>query len=196
MKTEEAIFKRTSIREFSNKSVKIDSILEAIDSANHAPFAGNINNLKFIIIERKENKNFLGEFSQQYWVSDAQWIIIVCSELKHLEELYHDRAPMYSRQQAGAAIENILLSLTNQGLGSCWVGSFAEDEIKSKFRIPHNWAIEAIIPIGHPKEKSVKKKRKVHLENKVFWEKWDEKNKPVKYPQRDPSTYYNIGRKK
>ena len=56
MKTEEAITNRISTREFSNKPVKTDIILEAIDAANHAPFAGNINNLKFIIIGSKDNK--------------------------------------------------------------------------------------------------------------------------------------------
>ncbi|MEK6915006.1 MAG: nitroreductase family protein [Nanoarchaeota archaeon] len=188
MKTEEAIKKRISVRKFSNKPVKIDIVLEAIESANHAPFAGNINNLKFLIIEKKENKALVSEFSQQYWISDSQWIIIVCSETDKLENLYQDKGIIYSRQQAGAAIENILLSLTDQGLGACWVGAFAEEEIKSKFKIPEDWSIEAIIPIGYSKEKTTKK-RKIAIENKIFWEKWDEKTKPRKYPHQDPSTF-------
>lgn len=188
MKTQEAIEKRSSIRDFSNKNVKFGKVLEAIDAANQAPFAGNINNLKFILIESKENKNYLAEFSQQYWVSDASWIVIVCSELRHLEEMYQDRAEMYSRQQVGAGIQNMLLSLTDQGLGSCWIGAFSEKEIKSKFKIPELWNVEAIIPIGYSKNKKVKKSRKNELEGKVFWEKWDQKFKKQKYPNEDPST--------
>lgn len=189
MKTEEAINKRVSTRDFSNKSVKFDKILEAIDAANQAPFAGNINNLKFIIIESKENKNFVSEFCQQYWMNDAQWIIIVCSELKRLEQLYQDRGPIYGKQQAGAAIQNMLLSLTDQELGACWIGSFSEHEIKSKFKIPDSWEVEAIIPVGYPKNKKQKKARKIELEGKIFWEKWNEKNKPRKYPYEDSTTY-------
>ncbi|MEK6908951.1 MAG: nitroreductase family protein [Nanoarchaeota archaeon] len=189
MKTEEAINKRQSIREFSNKPIKFEAVLEAIDSANQAPFAGNINNLKFIIIQEKQNKSYIAEFCQQYWVSDSQWVVLVCSELKKLEELYQDRGEIYSKQQSGAAIQNFLLTITNQGLGACWIGSFSEKEIKSKFKIPESWNIEAIIPIGYPKNKKQKQARKISLEGKIFWEKWDQNKKPVKYPFKDPSTH-------
>lgn len=188
MKVEEAINKRTSVRKFSNKKVKFDLVLEAIDAANQAPFAGNINNLKFIIIEKDENKNYISEFTQQYWINDSEWVVIVCSELKNLEALYQDYAEKYARQQAGAAIENLLLTLTANKLGACWIGSFSEHEIKSKFRIPESWSVEAIIPIGYPKLKAEKKKRKIDLENKIFWEQWNETNKKQKYPHKDPST--------
>jgi len=194
MKTEEAITNRISTREFSNKPVKTDIILEAIDAANHAPFAGNINNLKFIIIGSKDNKQLVAEFSQQYWISDAQWIVIVCSETEKLKNLYQDRGLIYSRQQAGAAIQNMLLRLTDQGLSACWVGAFTENEIKSKLKIPEKWVIEAVIPIGYSKKRE-HKKRKISLENKIFWEKWDEKGKPRKYPYPDPSTHQQIGHK-
>lgn len=188
MKTHEAIEKRISIRDFSNKSVKFGQVLEAIDAANKAPFAGNINNLKFIIIEDKKNKNNISEFCQQYWMSDAQWIVLVCSESKKLEQLYQDRGQIYGKQQAGAAIQNFLLSITDQGLGACWIGAFSEREIKSKFKIPEEWEIEAILPIGHPKIKPQKKARKNELEGKIFWEQWDQKSKKQKYPHEDPST--------
>ncbi len=193
MKTQEAIESRSSIREFSNKSVKFGEILEVIDAANHAPFAGNINNLKFLIIETQENKNLVAEYAQQYWINEAQWIVLVGSEIKKLEELYQNRATSYSKQQVGAAIENMLLRITDLGLASCWVGAFAEEGIKSHFNIPESWEIEAIIPIAYPKNKKNKSQRKIKLENKIFWEKWNEKKKPIKYPNKDPSTYYGIG---
>ncbi|MBS3081798.1 nitroreductase family protein [Candidatus Pacearchaeota archaeon] len=188
MKTEEAIKKRRSIRKFSNKIVKFGTILEIIDAANQAPFAGNINNLKYIIIESLENKKYIGTFSQQHWTNEASWIILICSELKKLEALYDLRASKYSKQQAGAAIQNMLLKTTDLGLSACWVGAFADEEIKSHFKIPQNWSIEAIIPIGYAKNKEKKSVRKAPLESKIFWEKWDEKYKPRKYPFKEPIT--------
>lgn len=193
MKTQESIESRTSIREFSNKSVKFGLVLEAIDAANHAPFAGNINNLKFLIIETQENKNLIAEYSQQYWLNEAQWIVLVCSEIKKLSELYQDSAQKYAKQQAGAAIENMLLRITDLGLASCWVGAFAEGGIKAHFKIPENWEIEAILPIAYPKNKINKHARKIDLEKKIFWEKWDKKEKPEAYPNKDSSTYYTEG---
>lgn len=188
MKLTEAINKRTSVRDFSNKPVKFEAILEAIDAADRAPFAGNLNNLKFVIVEKKESKNLIAEFAQQYWINDAQWVVVVCSELRKLEELYADRAQMYSRQQAGAAIENMLLMLTKQGIGACWVGAFSEHEIKNKLKIPDTWSIEALIPIGYQKAKEKKPARKAQLENKIFWDQWNQSKKPMKYPHKDPMT--------
>ena len=190
MKTQEAIESRMSIREFSNKSVKFDLVLEVIDAANHSPFAGNINNLKFLIIEMPENKKFIAEHSQQFWINDAQWIVLVCSEFKKLEDLYKDRAKNYAKQQAGAAIENMLLRITDLGLASCWVGAFTDDSIKVHFKIPDNWEIEAIIPIAYPKDKKQKQVRKIDLDKKIFWEKWKVDKKPLRYPYKDPSTHY------
>ncbi|MGV8142661.1 MAG: nitroreductase family protein [Candidatus Pacearchaeota archaeon] len=193
MKVQEAIESRVSIREFSNKTVKFGLVLEAIDAANHAPFAGNINNLQYLIIETQENKNLVAEYAQQYWINEAQWVVIVCSEFKKLGELYQDRALMYAKQQAGAAIENMLLRITELGLASCWVGAFASEGLKAHFKIPDNWEIEAIIPIAYPKHKNNKHQRKTKLESKIFWEKWKVDKKPESYPKKDPSTYDTIG---
>lgn len=190
MKTQEAIESRSSIRDFSNKKVKFDLVLEAIDAANQAPFAGNINNLKYLIVETQANKNIIAEYAQQYWINESQWIVIVCSEFKKLDELYQDRAQMYAKQQAGAAIENMLLRITDLGLASCWVGAFADDGIKAHFKIPDNWEIEAILPIAYPSNKLHKHARKIDLEKKIFWEKWNVDKKPKSYPNKDPSTFY------
>ena len=195
MKVQDAIEIRQSIREFSNKPVKFGDVLEAIDAANHAPFAGNINNLKFILVSEEEKKQILAEHAQQYWIADAGWVIIVCSEQQKLEQLYDERGKSYAMQQAGAAIENILLRLTELGIGSCWIGAFADNAIKAQFKIPDKWEIEALIALGYPKNKIRKPARKTALENKIFWEKWDEKKKPISYPHKDPTTYYGIGHK-
>jgi len=195
MKAQDAIELRQSIREFSNKPVKFDKVLEAVDAANHAPFAGNINHLKFILVSEEEKKQILAENAQQYWIADASWIIIVCSEQQKLEQLYEERGKNYSKQQAGAAIENILLRLTELKVGSCWIGSFADNAIKAHFKIPDDWEIEALVAVGYPKNKMRKPTRKVALENKIFWEKWNEKKKPQAWPYKDGSTYYGIGRK-
>ena len=195
MKAQDAIENRQSIREFSNKPVKFDLVLEAIDAANHAPFAGNINNLRFLIVEEPANIQKIAEFAQQYWISEAQWVIIVCSEIKKLEEIYDVHAFKYAKQQAGAAIENMLLRITDLGLAACWVGAFADNSMKAHFKIPDDWQIEALIPIAYPKYKHHKHARKIDLEKKIFWEMWNIKKKPKKYPHKDPATYYEVGHK-
>ncbi len=179
-----AISARRSIREFSNKSVHWDKVLEAIDAANQAPFAGNINNLKFVIVSEKEMINKIAEHCQQDWIADAKHIAVVCSTLKEIELQYNDRGKIYSRQQAGAAIQNFLLKITEMKLAACWIGAFSDESIKSDLRIPEEYSIEAVIPIGHPKNKSPKKIRKASLESRIFWGRWKIDEKPMLY--KDP----------
>jgi len=191
MKLTEAIAKRRSVRTFSNRPVNFGMVLEAIDAGNQAPLAGNINNLKYLIIENLENKKLIAEFSQQTWISDASWVVLVCTQPDKLESQYQDRGLVYNRQQVGAVIENMLLSLTDQGLGACWVGAFAESEIKSYFKIPEDWNLEAAIPIGYPKTKVKQSERKSNLDSRIYWEKWTQLKKPLKYPHQDPLTSGN-----
>jgi len=180
MKLDDAISKRRSIREFSNKKVRWDHILEAIDAANQSPFAGNINNLQFLIISNKDKIARIAECAQQDWVADAPYIVIVCSTLKHLVNQYQDRGQMYSRQHAGAAIENFLLKIADLKLASCWVGAFTDKHLKDSLEIPKDYEIEAILPVGHPSKTSkVKHPKKIKLDNSVYWEEWGQRKKPT-----------------
>lgn len=185
MKVLEGIEKRRSIRKFKKKEVKWGLVLEAIDAALHAPLAGNINCLKFLVVTGQDTKNALAHHADQDWIADADTIVVVCSEDIQLERMYADRAPTYARQQAGAAIQNFLLRITELGLGACWVGAYLDSAIKRDLRIPENATVEAIIPIGHPAEKP-KAHKKAALENVIMWEHWGQKKRPVH--THDPST--------
>ena len=183
MDVDKAIHTRRSIRDFSNKKVKWADVLEAIDAANQAPFAGNINNLKFLIVQEKETIEYLTQCCQQSWISDAQFIVVVCAETKKLEDLYDMHGKTYSKQQAGAAIQNFLLKITELGLASCWVGAFSEHQVKRKLEIPENYEVEALLPVGHASKKT-KPAHKERLETKIFWEVWKQSKKPTGF--KDP----------
>ncbi len=178
------INKRRSVRSFKSRLPSWKDILEAIDTANKSPFAGNINNLKFIIIENDVIIREISKFAQQTWINEAGVLLIVCSDDIHLENLYGERGRVYSKQQAGAAIITLLLKLTDLGLASCWVGAYNDELIKEKLSIPQHMQVEAIIPIGYEKGKSGPKNKK-SLDATIFWEKWDNRYRPVitKEPQ-------------
>jgi nitroreductase len=180
MELNEAIEKRASVREFSSKKVKWSDVLEAIDAAVKAPFAGNVSNLRFIIVEDQEVKNKIADFSQQSWMAKAGFVVVVCSDESKLEKMYLKRGLIYSRQQAGAAIENFLLRITDLGLGACWVGAYSDEIIKQALKIPEHINIEGIIPVGYPAKKP-KKSRKPALENVINWNAWDVNKKPTRF---------------
>ncbi|MBI3334374.1 nitroreductase family protein [Candidatus Pacearchaeota archaeon] len=188
MELDSVIKKRRSVRSFSDKKVSWKLLLDAIDAAVHAPFAGNYNNLKFVIIENPERLNMLARHASQDWIMDASSALIVCSDDTNLEKLYGERGRIYSRQQAGAAIQTLLLKLADLGLAACWVGAYTDSKIRNDFSIPKEIQIEAVIPIGYEKKtfksKTIKKKK---LEAVLFWEAWDKNRRETLF--KEPSIH-------
>ena len=178
MQFNSVIKKRKSVRSFTKKKAYWKSILDAIDAAIQNPYAGNHNNLKFIIIEDKETIKNIAKMAEQHWIVQAPTLLIICSDDLHLEDKYGERGRVYSRQQAGAAIQTILLKLTDVGLATCWVGAYSDEVLKQTLKIPQHIQVEAVIPVGYEniREKQVKPD-KVELENVLYWEKWDQWNR-------------------
>ncbi|MDP1695827.1 MAG: nitroreductase family protein [archaeon] len=182
---------RRSIRSFKSKKADWKHVLLAIESALHAPMAGNNNPLKFIIVENPETIKKIAKFSEQSWISQAGIVVVICSDNTVLEKLYGDRGKIYCRQQAGAAIENFLLKITDAGLAACWIGAFTDELVEQLLRIPEHMRIEAIIPVGYAAEKP-SYKRKHSLENAIFWEEYLISKRPTIFPEskigRNPPT--------
>ena len=169
---------RHSSKSFKNKKVDFGNILEAIDSAIKGPFAGNQNNLKFIIVEEEKTIKALAKHSDQTWIEESAAVIVVCADDTQLENQYGERGKDYSKQHAGAAINTITLKLAELKIDSCWVGSFNYEIIKEILNIPQSIHIEAIIPIGYEKG-SAKKQRKQELESVIRWENWNNLKRPT-----------------
>lgn len=178
MDFDKTIAKRASVTSFTSRRPSWKAAMLAIDAAIQGPFAGNRNNLKFIIVEYPDTIKHLAKHSSQNWIAGAKLAIVVCSDDTILEEMYGDRGRVYSRQQAGAAINTILLKLVDQGLAGCWVGAYTDEVIRQILKIPGHMQVEAIIPVGYPASKP-KKKRKLSLAPSVKWESFEGDRRPT-----------------
>ncbi len=167
MQLQEAIERRKSVRKYSRKKPDWRDVVECIDSARFAPMAGNLFSLKFILVDEEKSIQEISEACQQPFIANAHFVVVVCSDGGKTKISFGERSDIYLQQQAGAGIQNFLLSLTEKGLDTCWVGHFFEDKIKSILRIPENIQVEALFPIGLPtkvKGASHPKKPKTELE--------------------------------
>jgi nitroreductase len=66
----------------------------------------------------------------------------------------------YSLIDVGIASENICLQARAEGLGSCMIGWFDEDQLKKILSIPRSKRVELIITIGYSLSDHREKKRK------------------------------------
>lgn len=178
MELDKAIKSRKSIRKFKNKNPNWRDIIECIDAARYAPMAGNIFTLKFILVDEKEKINKIAEACQQNFVSQASYLVIICSDKKMLVNAYEKKGEKFNKQQVGAAIENFLLKIEEKKLSTCWIGYFAEEQIKEALKIPADVEVEAVFPIGYEKEKTYTKRTKIDLDNILYFNEY--KNKRMK----------------
>ncbi len=182
MELQKAIRARKSVRHF-DKTKKPDwrTIIECIDSARHAPMAGNIFPLRFIIVDDTKIIQKLAEAAQQPFISEAKYVIVVVTDCKMVLNAYQERAEKFCRQEAGAAIENILLSIEEAGLETCWIGYFVDYLVKEALGIPDEIDVEAMLPIGYESKelgKGRRLKRKIDLNQILYFNKY--KNKRMK----------------
>lgn len=172
MDLDKTIKSRKSVKKFLSKKPDWRDIIECIDSMRYSPKAGNQFVLKVILVSNEEKIKKIAEAAVQNFISDAKYVLIVYSNSERLERSYGEKGKMYSRQQAGAAIQNFLLSLTKRGLSTCWVGHVEEEMIKREFEIKGD--LEAIFPIGY-EDKTMysksKEKNKIELDRFLYFEK-------------------------
>jgi len=173
---------RRSIREYIQRDIPYEDILEIIDAARWAPSSGNLQNWYFIIIKNKESIEKIAASTRQEFVKNANIIIVVCSNDKLVENIYGERGKFYAIQNVAAAIQNMLLVATEKGIGTCWIGAFDENKVKEIAQIPKDMSVHALITLGYYSKKPDPPKRK-NLEEIVFFEKWGNRTyKPSLYP--------------
>jgi len=174
MQLNKTIKERRSIRKFkTTKTPDWRDIVDAMDSVRYAPMAGDLFSLKFILVDDPDKiaKLASSRGTDQGFVGTAKYIVVVCSDPKHTISSYGERGKMYLKQQAGAAIQNFLLSIHEKGLATCWIGSFDNQQIKNILKIPNEVNVEALFPIGYGMEKKLKK-RKIELDKFLYFNQY------------------------
>jgi nitroreductase len=179
MKVEDAIKSRKSVRKFTDKKPDWRTIIECIDAMRFAPTAGKNFSMKIILVSDRNTIQKIADAAEQSFIATAHYIVVVYSDPLRLSNLFGERAKIYQRQQAGAAIENFLLAVQDRRLSTCWVGHFDENSIKSLLKIPEMMDIEAIFPIGFEFGK-MNMKEKIPLDRILFFE--DARTKKMKPP--------------
>lgn len=176
----DAIKLRRSIRKFKDRPVEWEKVSLILEAAKSAPTAGNLQNFKFILVTDKDKIKKLSEAClKQFWIQTANMIIVVVAEPQKAEQFYGARGErLYTVQNCAAAVQNILLTATSLGLGSCWVGAFDESEIKDILSIPKESRPQAVVPIGYADE-VVPEPMHYPLETQIFLESYGNRMKDV-----------------
>ena len=141
--------------------------------------AGDNYTLKFILVSDQEKIQKLAQAAQQNFISQTRYVVVVCSTLSRTVNAYGKRGEMYIRQQAGSAIQNFLLKITEKGLATCWIGAFVDNLVKEILKIPEEINVEAMFPVGYEYEKPKTIKAKINIDNILYFDEY--KNKKMNH---------------
>ena len=150
MELKEALLKRRSIRKFTEEPVSDEMIEELLHAAMSGPSACNKKPWEFYVVI---NQNKLEELkgASKFTKFASPLAIVVCGNLLHALPL---KMAEYWIQDCSAATENILLRVTDLGLGAVWCGIHpqkgAEDRVRKMLDIPKTQIPLNVIFIGHP----------------------------------------------
>lgn len=152
MTLDEIMLKRRSVRKYTLQKVEDEKIDKLLHYAMSAPSAVNKQPWEFYVVTDEEIiKKIIdaGRFTKHF----SPLKIVVCGNMNHTLPL---NLKDYWVQDCSAAIQNILLGVTQMGLGACWEGvhpqKLLEKKIKEVLNLPMSHIPLAIISIGYPAE--------------------------------------------
>ena len=179
MTLDEILNQRRSIRSFRSTPVSKEDLQAICEAARLAPSACNSQTWRFIAVTdvqiiRRLCKEAMRPVIPNKWLEQAPLVIIGCSQLDIVANRLGSRISgiEYYQIDLGIAMEHMVLKATELGLGSCWIGWFSEDKVKTILDIPKKVKVSAMLAIGYPKDPSTKKRSRKSLEKILFSDKW------------------------
>jgi nitroreductase len=143
MEVFEAISARRSVRSYEARALPDEIVVKLLESARLAPSAMNFQPWRFIVVRSQEKRDVIargGMFAR--FASQAPLAIVACGDSRSRFHI-HDTC---------IALEHIVLAATSLGLGTCWIGSFDEAELRRELSIPKRFRVVAILTVGYPAE--------------------------------------------
>jgi nitroreductase len=166
----EAIKTRQSVRSYEVRPVEKEKIEEVVEAARLAPSAGNRQEWRFVVATDPEKRKKLAhEAAGQAFVGEAACVIACCADT----DFHQMRCGQLCYPiDVAIAIDHMTLRAAELGLGTCWIGSFSEEEVKKILRIPAPIKVVELLTLGYPKDLRPKARSRLEREKILSYEEW------------------------
>jgi len=146
----DVIANRRSIRKYENKKVEEDKLERVLNAARLAPSGKNAQAWKFIVIREQERKEELVEACKgQKFLGEADAVIAVAVNEEEVYQKQGNYMTAFSIDGA-IALDHLILAAYAEGLGTCWIGAFYEDQVREILKVPRPYRVVALTPLGYP----------------------------------------------
>jgi nitroreductase len=141
------ILARRSVRSFTAQPLEKDQVERIVEAGRLAPSAKNRQEWRFVVIQKKEARQrvMAAAFSQDY-VGQAPLVVAVCTT--NIDYRMPNGQLSYPIDLAFAASQMVLQAV-HEGLGTCCISTFDEQEVRDILTAPFSMRVVLLILIGY-----------------------------------------------
>jgi coenzyme F420-0:L-glutamate ligase/coenzyme F420-1:gamma-L-glutamate ligase len=170
---------RRTVRDFTGDPVDPAAVTRAVAAAITAPAPHHSTPWRFAVLESAAARTALLDDMLAAWIADlrgdgftadqiarrvqrgeplrrAPLLVVPCLHAEAAHRYPDDRRNAAEREMflvaMGAAVQNLLVALAVEGLGSCWVSStmFCRPVVTKALGLPPGWEPMGAVGVGHP----------------------------------------------
>ena len=168
MDVHEAIRTRCSVRDYKNDVIPEESLQRVLEAARLAPSGSNRQDWRFIVVRDEARKKRLAEAANnQTWIASAP--VVMAAVSTEPESVMTCGVPRYAVDVA-IAVDHMTLAAVQEGLGTCWIGSFSQERVREILGVDKSCMVLTILPLGYPAARSGGAKPRKRLEQIVRYE--------------------------
>ena len=163
--------RRQSCRDFADKPVEHDKLVQCVEAARLAPSGCNAQPWSFVVVENPAIVPEVAKCAQQLganeYIAGAKAFIVVLEEhavlMPQIRKIIDSQ--YFAKGDLGAATFAVCLAAEDQGLGSCILGIYDREKICELLGIPKDKQFGGLIAVGYPASDKVRGKVRKPLED-------------------------------